>query len=158
MGEHNYDQFIYGDAGKGMDPYSAESQEYYREMNERIAAMPDPYQEPSPRPRRRISRMPRFSEWYRLPDAKKEKQLPAGNFPAGGYMPDGLEVFEASRTTLADGTPVERLGIKNGDRYVTVVRYNGNNDDMVVVNGRGHATSTNSEYVNGIVLDELNAE
>lgn len=154
--EDYYDQFIYGDAGKGMS--DSDTQKYYADQNARLAAMPDPYEEPSPRPRRRISRMPRLSQWFRLPDAKQAKQLPAGKFPQNGYMPEGLEVFEASRTQLADGTPVERLGIKHGDRYVTVVRYNGNNSDMVVVDGKGNAVSTSEEYVNGIVLDKLNLE
>lgn len=139
--------------------WDGESGRDWSDTNERLksSAVEESYTPPAPR--RRISRMPKLSKWFHLPDERQEKQLPTGNpLPRRGSLPEGLEVFEASRTYLVDGTQVERLGIKNGDRYVTVVRYDGNNNDMVVVDGKGNAVSTNQEYVNGIVVDKLNLE
>lgn len=119
-----YNQFIYGDAGKGMS--ESDSQKYYADQNARLAAMPDPYTEPTWKPQRR-SRTPKFSEWYQLPSEKRPPEVEGRK--------KVYKISEMWKREFIDdlGSHVNQLQARINGHRVIVNQYE--NGDYVVASG-----------------------
>lgn len=128
-------------------------------QNKRIAAMDEPYQEPTPRPN--TYRPARALTYYFQEVHKKQLTGSTAIQSTRKYFrnvfPRNWEVTEVSRgtcDTLSKGdTTFERLGIKAGNDYVTIVRYDG--QDQYIVDVNGHASQMTSDAIDAFVEDNL---
>lgn len=141
-----YDQFIYGDAGKGMS--ESDSQKYYADQNARLAAMPDPYEEPTWQPQRR-SRTPKFSEWYHLPSEKRPPKVEGRK-----KVYDISQISEMWKREFIDGlgTNVRQLQANINGHRVIVNQYP--TGDYVIASGnnvRKADEGTLDDVIEGIV-------